>query len=246
MSETSEILSSGALANVTDLFKKLAGPAFEEFGAMLGDSVRVYRTKNLIKTTQKTQRILLDAGLSPEAVPSRFLLPLVDASSIEDDDYLQEQWAGLLSSASQDSGTIHPAFIETLKQLNPAEAKYLNELILKLTERDKKEPKAGTWIPNYMFTEAWDALPGAEETFERLGLIRRDLEIKTDRPSLTNLRQARTIEDALSSIEDALGSLDSEIGFAYELTEYAVRFLAACKGPHKFETAPCLNKISTV
>jgi hypothetical protein len=81
-----------------DLLHKLAGPMAEEFGALFGDKVRVYRVKNLVATIQKTERILRDAGLPANAVPSRLLLPIVENSSVEDNETLQEMWAGLLST----------------------------------------------------------------------------------------------------------------------------------------------------
>jgi hypothetical protein len=56
MNDAGEIIKSGAGEKIADLFNKLAGPLAEEIGLMLGDTVRVYRVKNLIKTTQKTQR----------------------------------------------------------------------------------------------------------------------------------------------------------------------------------------------
>ena len=53
---------------------------------MLGDHVRVYRVKNLVKTAQKTKRILEEAGLHPQEVPGRVLLPILDTCSLENDD----------------------------------------------------------------------------------------------------------------------------------------------------------------
>jgi Abortive infection alpha/Protein of unknown function (DUF2806) len=107
---------------------KLAGPAVEEVGLMIGDRVKVYRIKNLIATTQKTRRILEDAGLLPNAVPSRLLLPIMDTCSVEDNEDLQQRWAGLLASASQESDSFSPSFVETLKQLTPREAKLLDRV----------------------------------------------------------------------------------------------------------------------
>jgi hypothetical protein len=43
MTDVDEIVKSGAVDKAADLLHKLAGPVFEEFGAMLGDKVRVYR-----------------------------------------------------------------------------------------------------------------------------------------------------------------------------------------------------------
>ena len=97
MDGTGEIIKSGAMANLIDLLKTLAGPALEEVGAIIADNARVYRVKNLLRTTEKTKRILQDAGLPPNPVPTRLLLPILDTCSVEDNDDLQECWAGLLA-----------------------------------------------------------------------------------------------------------------------------------------------------
>lgn len=52
----------------------------------------------------------------------------MEASSIEDNEALQDMWAGLLATASQDTDAVSPSFVETLKQLTPAEARYLQRL----------------------------------------------------------------------------------------------------------------------
>lgn len=58
MESTGEVLKTGALADVTDLLKRLAGPAVDELGAMLADRIQVYRLQNLLKIGNKTKRIL--------------------------------------------------------------------------------------------------------------------------------------------------------------------------------------------
>ncbi len=118
MSDTGEIFKSGALADVTDLLKKLAGPAFEELGALFGDNAKVYRLKNFLRTAEKMKRILDDAGLHPKAVPSRLLLPILDTCSVEDNDDLQERWAGLLASASQESDSLSPVLHRNSQAVN--------------------------------------------------------------------------------------------------------------------------------
>src|SRR5690348_1104433 len=123
MNEASEIIKSGAAEKIADLVNKLAGPLAEEAGLMLGDKVRVHRVKNWIATTQKTERLLREAGVSPRAVPPRLFLPIMEACSVEDNETLQDMWAGLLASASRKPDDVSPSFVETLKQLVPHEAR---------------------------------------------------------------------------------------------------------------------------
>jgi hypothetical protein len=128
MTDEGDIVTSGAGEKIGDLVNKLAGPLAEEVGMMLGDKIRVYRVKNWIKTCQKTEHVLRDAGLPANAVPPRLFLPIMEAASVEDNETIQDMRAGLLATASQDTDAVSPSFVETLKQLTPAEARYLQRV----------------------------------------------------------------------------------------------------------------------
>jgi hypothetical protein len=220
MTNTDEILNSGLVDKAADILHKLAGPMAEEFGAMLGDKVRVYRVKNLVATMQKTERILRDVGLPPNAVPPRLLLPIIENSSVEVNETLQEMWAGLLATASQQTDSVSPSFVETLKQLTPDEARHLEKVVSKTLDLHRKPRLTSeTYITPYAFTKSWEAPPGvSSDTFERLGLIRRDYDVNLD------WKKA-------DSIEEALDSVTTKIGYTFVFTKYAVRFLEACHGP---------------
>jgi hypothetical protein len=233
MTDVGEILKTGAVDKAADLPHKLAGPMSEELGAMLGDKVRVYRVKNMIKTVQKTERLLHDAGLPANAVPPRLLLPIIDNCSVEDDDSLQELWAGLLATASQQTDLVSPSFVETLKQLTPDEAKHLEHLY-----ETFGKSIGGSPISPYAFTEPWGVPPGVSaDTFERLGLIRREFDVKLRSRSLS--KHISTIDQARDAVEDAIDAIKPEMGYRFVLTRYAVNFLEACHGPHpSLQTKP--------
>lgn len=246
MTDAGEILKSGAVDRAADLLHRLAGPMFDEFGAILADRVRVYRAKNLINTLRKTEQILREAGLPANAVPTRLLFPIADASSIEDNETLQEMWAGLLATASQQTDSASPSFIETLKQLAPDDARHL-ELICgdsvkhfnDVRERStyliknveaKDQICEGMSLAPWAFggfrsrgTEKFDPPPNVyPDTYERLGLIRRTFEVKSQ-------FDKRYVD--LRDHDDIYQKVDSEVDGWYEFTEYAVRFLHACHGP---------------
>ena len=221
MTEIGEVIKSGAADKIADLVQRLAGPMCDEVGAILGDKARVYRVKNIVSTMQKTERILHDAGLPANAVPPRLLLPIVENCSVEADDSLQELWAGLLATASQRTDAVSPAFVETLKQLTPAEAQHLERI------------HSGETTPQ-MYT-AVGQHKSFGEGFERLGFLRRDFEVTLTGGRMPHIREPRSIDDimreAQSAVERAIDSLETEIGYRYLLTAYAKQFLDACHGP---------------
>jgi hypothetical protein len=113
---------------------------------------------------------LAGAHLSPGAVPPRLFLPILEASSVESDESLQERWAGLLATASEQADSLSPSFIETLKQLTPSEARTLN------TWFDFAEKRHGNLgPPSLPILSTGGPSPHSEasilttETFERLG-----------------------------------------------------------------------------
>jgi hypothetical protein len=189
----------------SDLLNKLLGPGAAQLGQVLGYKLYPYTVKNFVTTMKKTKRLLRAAGLPANPVPPRFLLPFVENSSIEDNDSLQEMWAGLLATASQQGDSVSPSFIETLKQLTPDEARYFE----KLRTKDGIHISQGGNITPYAFGAPWGAPAGCADTFERLGLIRRVYGIADNEP----------------------GSNHPEIGHMFAFTDYGGRFLAACRGP---------------
>lgn len=224
MNDASEIIKSGAADKVADIFHKLAGPLAEECGLLLADKVKVYRLKNWVSVITKAQKILSDAGLPPNVVPPRMFLPILEASSIEEDETLQSLWAGLLATASQQTDSISPSFVETLKQLSPDEARHLEHIYKTMRESNRRETLANSPVSPYAFTKASGAPPGvSSDTYERLGLIRRNFDVKL-RTRSSNGRRPSTIEAAVDSVEP-------EMRYTYVLTPYVVSFLEACNGP---------------
>jgi len=229
MSETGELLNPGTIEKATDLFHKLAGPVFEEFGAILGDKVKVYRVKNMIKTTLKTQRLLLDAGLPVNAVPPRLLLPIIENCSVEDNETLQDLWAGLLATASQESDLVSPSFVDSLKQLTPVEARFMEKLYSDFESMPQYSATREMPINPFTFTVRGGAPTGvSSDTFERLGLIRRDFDVKMQSRG-TPLMSAITLDDAF----DTIANTEAEIRHKFLFTGYAVKFMKACHGPQR-------------
>jgi hypothetical protein len=157
----SELINADSVALLMGLINKLAGPMAEETGALFGDKVRDYRMRNCINTFIKTERLLREAGIEVKAVPPRLFLPILEGCSVEDSEQLQDMWAGLLASASQQTDELSPSFIETLKQLTPQEAKQLQQA-------HDAGPTA------LMLREPSGPSRNSMETYLRLGLVARD------------------------------------------------------------------------
>ena len=115
-------------ASPPNLIQRMFGPAADEVGEFLKDQVRIYRRGRLTECVNKAETMLIEAGISPQAVPPKILFPLLDGASLEEDESLHDMWAGLLANGAspENAGKVRPGFVATLKQMAPDEAGLLN------------------------------------------------------------------------------------------------------------------------
>ncbi|MBS1972628.1 MAG: DUF4393 domain-containing protein [Bdellovibrionales bacterium] len=101
----------------------------KELAGILTDKLKFYRWKNQQKMLLKAAAFMEEKGLD---VPSRYLpikelVPLLEYSSLEDDEYLQTLWAALLANSAdtETTNSNNLMFIEILKNLSKLEAQIL-------------------------------------------------------------------------------------------------------------------------
>ncbi len=103
-------------------------PALDELGLMLGDKFRVWRLNNILKILEKSKNKFefSDGEIQLKANP-KVALTFIESASIEDNEELQELWAGLFASTCDKNKTIDEdiIYINLLKQLTLPEAKIL-------------------------------------------------------------------------------------------------------------------------
>nr|WP_225738110.1 Abi-alpha family protein [Flavobacterium sp. PL002] len=106
---------------------KLFGPSIKEFGEIFADNVRFRRLKNQIKILNKT-RVLLDRnGLEARELNLKTIVPLIEKTSVEEDELLQDKWANLIANiATTAENGLEPRLIGTLSSLSSLEAKILD------------------------------------------------------------------------------------------------------------------------
>jgi hypothetical protein len=129
--------------DVKGLTSKLIGPAFEEIGSMLAEEVRIrlHLPRN-IKLLQRVKQIIEKEGIKPKVVNLKVLLPLLNATALEDDETMAERWASLLASAadSANKSGLEASFIEILKQLPPTHA-FLLDVFYQRIENTELSPE---------------------------------------------------------------------------------------------------------
>lgn len=136
MSEESKAIEE--LAKTTGIAIK----ASEKFGAFISkficgtleqgmgifeDKLKYMRWNNQFCLMQKYNEIMAGNGISQptKSIALKFAVPLFQAASLEDDEYLQDLWVNLLvNSSTEVSGIeLNRTYIDILEKLSPLEAK---------------------------------------------------------------------------------------------------------------------------
>ena len=119
---------------VTHFVERIVGPSADALGGMLQDQLKSFRAQNLERLHKKWKIIREDKGISEAAIkvlPFGDAFRVLEASSMEEDENVQNIWAQLLASAtdSKRDVTIEKRFINLLKSLSGNDAIILNIFI---------------------------------------------------------------------------------------------------------------------
>jgi hypothetical protein len=121
---------SDVVREQSDLIQTALSPFTQGMG-YLGDKVSFFRFKSGLKTLHRARELADEHGVKLKAPPLKFLLPLIeDASCEQEDDPLCEAWARLLFSAAtvDDFQPKFQLYKDVLKSITAREAAVLNEM----------------------------------------------------------------------------------------------------------------------
>jgi hypothetical protein len=96
------------------------------------DKLKYMRWERQVRLMQRANELIKSFGSSAPSrpIPIKLAVPLLQAASMEDDDYLQDMWAKLLiNSADANSDTeLKRMYIDILERLTPFEAQILEKI----------------------------------------------------------------------------------------------------------------------
>jgi len=96
------------------------------------DKLKYMRWERQLRLMQRATELAKNLGLAvpSRAVPMKLAIPLLQAASLEDDDFLQDMWARLLVNASdaQSGIELKRTYIDILERLMPLEAQILEKI----------------------------------------------------------------------------------------------------------------------
>jgi hypothetical protein len=129
--------TTGKFAEVAEkvggFVSKVIGPASNQVGGILEDWTRYYRYKNLLAIADKVEALHARHTIEGKTIPipPRTAIPMLESASLEDDETLQDVWARLIANSTDPNfkESLHPGYIEIVKQMSPDEAIILNSFL---------------------------------------------------------------------------------------------------------------------
>lgn len=230
----------------------LFGDAAQEMAKLLGDNVRLWRFKNLLRIADEVSSIARDRGISRDqlkALPLGDALRVADAASQEDQPELQLLWARLIANATADPDKvgIQRAFVELLRTMSPAEAALLDLLwaIQKIATTPINEREHPVQNAVAMAEAGWRKFPEEVRWVSIQNLLRmRCIAIEVSgRQYFGGGEEALGLRRAFSELSErlaAMSGVDEELGLPiyvhnllpeakYLLTSLARALMAACE-----------------
>ena len=120
--------------------RKLLGPAITESGQLIGDEIRFRRFKNQVIIFTKAKEFLESKSIEPKTINLKLLAPLIEYSSLEEDEKIQTLWANIIAniSSAETEHLFNLKCIEILKEITPNEVFFL-DYIFEIFKTEEKE-----------------------------------------------------------------------------------------------------------
>lgn len=123
--------SSGRLLDaLTDIIRP-----FSERRGLIADQIRLQREDVAIEIARRASMKLQIQGQAIKPVPTKFLVNLIESSSLEDqaNDDVLEIWSNLLANASEEYSNNHYFALRMLKEMSPSEAAFFDQVFARLS-----------------------------------------------------------------------------------------------------------------
>ncbi|MEX2163257.1 MAG: Abi-alpha family protein [Sulfuricaulis sp.] len=198
-----EIAKAGGKAlevaeKVGAFLNKVVGDAVVELGGAVHDWARLFRYKNLLRLQDKVEEIHRERKLQGKSIPvaPRFAIPLLQAASQEDDESIQDMWAGLIANSTDPGRRLQPKkiFTEILSSIEPIDAQILKYLSSQGWLMHRNVPNGGITLAKIQSAlgNSEDDIRLSLQNLHRLGCIIDEYEATWDQIDTTSFGQRIT------------------------------------------------------
>ena len=102
------------LQELTDFFSTITPEFVRQGGGILTDWARYWKWQNLIKIVKRSEKFIKENKLKKHNVPLKLLIPLLEKSTMEEEESMQDKWAALLARAISGDKRVKPNFVSIL------------------------------------------------------------------------------------------------------------------------------------
>jgi hypothetical protein len=135
-------LNSNTEKQIIEWLDNVIGVPTKELGLLAGDGIRRWRISNQLKTLSKAIEKSKKLNLPLKVISPKLICPLLENCSLEDDDFMQDKWANLLTNMLDSEQNIqNNIFPYILSQISKNEYIEISEHYLIDTLKAKKDAK---------------------------------------------------------------------------------------------------------
>lgn len=194
--------------------RNIVPSSIKDLSGILSDQVRLWRFANQIRILKRARDLIVENNLQENKVNLKILVPLLDVSSLEEDENLQNVWANFLANAASGK-KVAVNYVEILKQLTGIEVSVLEAIYLNsLKEPDvnkRREMVFDSQKIAQIFSISPEEVELMVEDFYRLGVCRM--------PGNSGVSFGEGLRTAVNTTK------------LFELTSLGTDFIKACRSP---------------
>ena len=165
-------------------FAKCIGEPIEEATGIITDKLRSIRWERQVRFVDRVQELLRKRGHEGKTrvLPPKFVLPIIENASYEDNDELPDIWAHLLSSAldPEFNDEVRSAFVDILRQLEIIDVKILNMIYQRYRVFNTKEKEDKNLERGYFRTPSLSEYDHPYRFTRELGINSKQLYVSID------------------------------------------------------------------
>ena len=113
---------------ITKFFNGIVPDFIKDGVGILSDQVKLWRWINQVNIITKAQKIIEESGLDKKQIPLKVLVPIIQNSSLEQDENMQNKWANMLANAVTGNVEVSPNYAAILNELSPIEVSILDKI----------------------------------------------------------------------------------------------------------------------
>ena len=115
---------------IKDFVEKLLGPTIDEVGLLMSDKIKYFRFKNQVKILSKAKEYVKDKGIDIKEIPTKILVPLLENSSLEENEEMQNKWAFMIGNLADSKQNLqNQVFPYLLSHISLNEFEKLSEFV---------------------------------------------------------------------------------------------------------------------